>query len=119
MVCSSSRSRWTSLSMAVSKNVVSNAPATLTPAQIVGIYKGEITNWSQVGGTAGVIAPKIPQGGSGTRSFFVAQAEGDERWCGRHAGCFGRGGPGARRHRDQERPERGRAVLGGSCLAAG
>ncbi|NHA00346.1 hypothetical protein G5V59_10135 [Nocardioides sp. W3-2-3] len=73
MVCSSSRSRWTSLSMAVSKNVVSNAPATLTPAQIVGIYKGEITNWSQVGGTAGVIAPKIPQGGSGTRSFFVAQ----------------------------------------------
>ncbi len=61
------------LAMAVSKNVVSNAPATLTPAQIVGIYKGDITNWSAVGGTAGVIAPKIPQGGSGTRSFFVAQ----------------------------------------------
>ncbi len=61
------------LAMAVSKSTVSNAPVSLTPAQIVGIYKGEITNWSQVGGTAGVIAPKIPQGGSGTRSFFVAQ----------------------------------------------
>ena len=27
----------------------------------------------QLGGAAGVIAPKIPQAGSGTRSFFTAQ----------------------------------------------
>ena len=51
----------------------SNAPASLTPAQIVSIYKGELTNWSQVGGAAGVIKPLIPQTGSGTRSFFVAE----------------------------------------------
>ena len=61
------------LKMAVSNSVPSNAPASLTPAQIVSIYKGDVTNWSQVGGTAGVIAPKIPQAGSGTRSFFLAQ----------------------------------------------
>ena len=62
------------LKMAVSNSVPSNAPATLTPAQIVDIYKGNITNWNQIpGGKAGVIAPKIPQAGSGTRSFFVAQ----------------------------------------------
>jgi ABC-type phosphate transport system substrate-binding protein len=63
------------LVMAVSGNVASNAPAALTPAQIVSIYKGETTNWSQVGGTAGVIAPKVPQAGSGTRSFFTAQLQ--------------------------------------------
>lgn len=56
------------LGMAVA--ATSNAPASLTEAQIVSIYKGDITNWSQVGGTAGVINPYIPQPGSGTRSFF-------------------------------------------------
>lgn len=61
------------LAMAVSNSTPSNAPASLTAAQIVSIYKGEITNWNQIGGTAGVIKPYIPQGGSGTRSFFVAQ----------------------------------------------
>ena len=40
---------------------------------MVDIYKGDVTNWNQVGGTAGVIKPLIPQAGSGTRSFFVAQ----------------------------------------------
>ena len=61
------------LVMAVSGSVPSNAPANLTIAQILDIYKGTTTNWSQIGGTAGVIAPKIPQAGSGTRSFFTAQ----------------------------------------------
>ena len=61
------------LAMVVSNNVPSHAPASLTPAQIVSIYKGDTTNWSQVGGTAGVIKPMIPQAGSGTRSFFTAQ----------------------------------------------
>jgi ABC-type phosphate transport system substrate-binding protein len=61
------------LMMAVSGSVASHAPAALTPTQIVDIYKGTTTNWSQIGGTAGVIAPKIPQAGSGTRSFFEAQ----------------------------------------------
>lgn len=62
------------LVMAVSGNVPSHAPTNLTPAQIVGIYKGDITNWSQIpGGTAGVIHPKTPQPGSGTRSFWDGQ----------------------------------------------
>ncbi len=67
------------LQMVVSNAVASNAPVGLTNAQIVSIYKGDITNWSQVGGNAGVIAPKIPQAGSGTRSFFDAQLVATER----------------------------------------
>lgn len=58
--------------MAVSNSTASHAPATLTPAQVVAIYKGDITNWSQVGGTAGDIQPYRPQDGSGTLSFFKA-----------------------------------------------
>jgi ABC-type phosphate transport system substrate-binding protein len=61
------------LGVAVSGSVSSHAPAGLTGAQILDIYKGTTTNWSQVGGTAGTIKPYIPQAGSGTRSFFDAQ----------------------------------------------
>ena len=61
------------LVMAVSNNVTSHAPAALTQAQIVDIYKGNITNWADVGGTSGTIKPRIPQSGSGTRGFFLAQ----------------------------------------------
>jgi ABC-type phosphate transport system substrate-binding protein len=60
-----------SLALATAK--ISNAPATITPADMVRIYKGEVTNWNQIGGSNGVIAPKIPQSGSGTRSFFIDQ----------------------------------------------
>ena len=60
------------LTLATAK--VSNAPASISAADMVKIYDGTYTNWNQVpGGTAGVIAPKIPQSGSGTRSFFVGQ----------------------------------------------
>ena len=59
------------LAMAVAQTT--NAPTALTEAQIVEIYKGTITNWSQVGGADGVIVPLIPQPGSGTRSFFDAE----------------------------------------------
>lgn len=58
--------------MAVSNSTASHAPATLTPAQVVSIYKGDVTNWSQVGGTDGTIQPYRPQDGSGTLSFFKA-----------------------------------------------
>lgn len=51
----------------------SNAPASLTLAQIVSIYKGDYTNWNQVGGNAAPITAYIPQAGSGTRSFFENQ----------------------------------------------
>jgi len=63
------------LGVAVSGSVASHAPAALTGAQILAIYKGNTTNWSDVGGTAGVIKPYIPQAGSGTRSFFDAQLQ--------------------------------------------
>lgn len=59
--------------LAMATAQTSNAPASLTKAQVVGIYKGELTNWSQLGGAVGTIAPKIPQSGSGTRDFFIAQ----------------------------------------------
>ena len=59
--------------LAMATAATSNAPASLTEAQILGIYKGEITNWSQVGGASGTIAPMIPQDGSGTRSFFESE----------------------------------------------
>ena len=60
------------LKLAVS-SAATNAPAAITPTQMVAIYKGEITNWSEVGGSAGVIKPLTPQPGSGTRSFWDAQ----------------------------------------------
>ena len=62
-----------SLALATAKT--SNAPAAISAADMVRIYSGAVTNWSQLGGTPGVIEPKIPQSGSGTRSFFVAQLQ--------------------------------------------
>jgi ABC-type phosphate transport system substrate-binding protein len=59
------------LALATAK--VSNAPASISPADMVKIYDGTFSNWSQLGGAAGTIAPKIPQAGSGTRSFFTDQ----------------------------------------------
>jgi len=61
------------MGMAVSNNVASHAPASLTIEQILDIYQGDITNWNQVGGTNGVIKPILPQSGSGTFSFFDGQ----------------------------------------------
>ena len=44
--------------------------ADLTMEQIAAIYKGEITNWSEVGGADGPIACIGREGGSGTRDGF-------------------------------------------------
>jgi len=44
----------------------SNAPASLTKAQLIGIFTCKTTNWSQVGGKAGAIKVYLPQQGSGT-----------------------------------------------------
>lgn len=62
-----------SLALATAK--VSNAPATISAADMVRIYSGAVTDWNQLGGASGAIEPKIPQSGSGTRSFFVAQLQ--------------------------------------------
>jgi ABC-type phosphate transport system substrate-binding protein len=50
-----------------------NAPASLTASQVLGIFNGTITNWLQVGGKSGAIHAYVPQSGSGTRDFFTGQ----------------------------------------------
>ena len=49
-----------------------DAPATLTPAQLAAIYTCTDTNWSQVGGKNATIQPFLPQSGSGTLTFWLA-----------------------------------------------
>jgi len=56
-----------------STQAVTNAPASLTPAQLAGIYNCTITDWGQVGGVSGQpIHAFIPQSGSGTAKFFLS-----------------------------------------------
>jgi phosphate transport system substrate-binding protein len=47
-----------------------NGVADLTMEQILGIYNGEITNWSEVGGADSKIAVIAREDGSGTRGAF-------------------------------------------------
>ena len=55
-----------------SANSTTNAPATLTPAQLKAIYGCTATTWNQVGGTStATIKPILPQANSGTRKFFL------------------------------------------------
>jgi ABC-type phosphate transport system substrate-binding protein len=49
-----------------------DAPRSLTLAQLSGIYDCTITNWSKVGGRSGHIKPFLPQTSSGTRTFWLA-----------------------------------------------
>ena len=64
-----------SLKMAVA-GTTTNAPASLSGAQILGIYKGDFTTWNQVGGSSSAtIKPYVPQSGSGTYTFFLAQLQ--------------------------------------------
>ncbi len=99
------------LIMVKSGSVASHAPASLTIAQILGIYTGAFTNWNQVGGTAGTIKPLIPQSGSGTLSFFTAQLTAANG--GVAPVIVGHAGDRARPGADHERPRRDRAVLAG------
>jgi len=52
-----------------------NAPAGLSPAELVGIYNGTFTKWNQLPGNAGgssdTIIPLIPQSGAGVRTIFL------------------------------------------------
>ena len=54
-----------------------HAPAGLSLAELIKIYNGTWTNWSQVPGSlaAGTIIPLLPQTGSGTRSSFLADLQ--------------------------------------------
>lgn len=55
-----------------SAQATTNAPATLTTAQLAAIYNCVDTNWNQVGGKNAPIHAFIPQSGSGTRAFFLS-----------------------------------------------
>jgi len=52
------------------------APATLTQAQLQGIYNCTYTDWSQVGGSAGQIIRYLPPTTSGTENFFKSDVLG-------------------------------------------
>jgi hypothetical protein len=64
------------LKMAV-KATGSDAPASVTIADVVNIYKGVYKTWNQIpgngAGSTAFIHPYIPQSGSGTRSFFLSE----------------------------------------------
>lgn len=49
----------------------SNAPASLTAAQLARIYECKATSWKQVGGPGAPIHPFLPQASSETRAFFL------------------------------------------------
>ena len=68
------------LKVAVSKTVTTHAPGALAVTDLVNIYKGTYLTWGDVPGYAGsaptaTIHPYIPQAGSGTRNFFLADLQ--------------------------------------------
>jgi len=76
--------------MAVSNSTTSNAPASLTAAQLVDIYecKASADTWAEVGGTSGnTIKPQVPQSGSGTAKFFKAQLDAAKGSAVTYGGC--------------------------------
>ncbi|MGN6607219.1 MAG: substrate-binding domain-containing protein [Jatrophihabitans sp.] len=56
-----------------------DAPAGLSAQELVGIYQCTTTSWNQLpgnsGGSTNTIHPLIPQSGSGTRNFFLADLQ--------------------------------------------
>ena len=67
------------LKLAVS-GINTNAPASISPADMVKIFNCTYTTWGQIPGYSGpapsaTIHPLVPQAGSGTLSFFVAQLQ--------------------------------------------
>ena len=68
------------LEMAVSNVQTTNAPSALPLSVLVGIYSGNFLKWSDVPGYNGpaptaTIKPYLPQAGSGTRNFFLADLQ--------------------------------------------
>ncbi|HKT04260.1 MAG TPA: substrate-binding domain-containing protein [Rugosimonospora sp.] len=68
------------LELAVSAATATNAPTGIPVGELVNIYSGVHTTWSQVPGYTGAngsatIHPYLPQTGSGTRNFFLADLQ--------------------------------------------
>jgi Big-like domain-containing protein len=76
--------------IAASNATATNAPASLTAAQLVDIYecKPSADTWAEVGGTSGsTIKPQAPQSGSGTAKFFKAQLDAAKGSAVTYGGC--------------------------------
>lgn len=56
-----------------------NSVSSLTKDQVKGIFSGEITNWSEIGGTDGPLRPVTREEGSGTRGAFEELVMGDAK----------------------------------------
>jgi phosphate transport system substrate-binding protein len=56
------------------------APATMTQAQLQGIYNCTYTDWSEVGGSAGQIIRYLPPTTSGTENFFKSDVLGSSNF---------------------------------------
>jgi ABC-type phosphate transport system substrate-binding protein len=56
-----------------------NGPSSLSAEELVSIYTCSVTKWNQLpgnsGGSSATIVPLIPQSGSGTRNFFLADLQ--------------------------------------------
>ncbi len=68
------------LQMMVSNLVTTDSPASLPVSTLVQIYEGNFVHWGDIPGYAGpaptaTIHPFIPQAGSGTRNFFLADLQ--------------------------------------------
>ncbi len=68
------------LEMAVSQKVATDAPTSLPLSVLVNIYQGTYLKWSDIPGYSGpngnaTIHPLLPQAGSGTRNFFLADLQ--------------------------------------------
>ena len=68
------------LKVGVSNTVTTHAPSALSATDLVNIYNGTYVTWGQVPGYAGsaptaTIHPYLPQSGSGTRNFFLADLQ--------------------------------------------
>lgn len=67
-------------SLAIAANTTTFVPAGLSTAELVKIYDGSYDTWSDLPGYAGpngaeLIVPILPQSGSGTRNFFLADLQ--------------------------------------------
>ncbi|MFI5428673.1 substrate-binding domain-containing protein [Aeromicrobium sp. UC242_57] len=102
------------LKLAVSATVPSNAPETISPADLVRIYSGAVTNWSQLGGTPRCHQAVRPADDIGHVLVLHLTADGRQLRQRRDARGHRGDEPGARRDPHQERPERDRPVLDGT-----
>jgi ABC-type phosphate transport system substrate-binding protein len=69
-----------SIEMAVSQKVATDSPSSLPLSVLVNIYQGTYLKWGDIPGYSGpaplaTIHPLLPQAGSGTRNFFLADLQ--------------------------------------------